>query len=363
MASYKDPTYFIKATKEHSKEDVSRILRAILGDDSIDRLLSIDAPEKRVFVVVFWRIPTVNQFHDTYTEPTATLLGQELPWILELMDEYPIFKDGHYPAPHFLRNSKNLTNEELDDLGIGGPGEFVYTQLPNDKGYDNHWEMYRDGVYYMPDMRYYDKPRLEPLTTIDRPKRYGPPIFSKCFADKPRVSEFHRWSKFHLHIPSTWPSDLTEEERASLEEDKEKLEKEELIKEMKCSVFQRWRDFYLEYPKTWPKDLTVDERGRLEHQLDQLRQEECTESPWSPECGRDPTNMVEEQERMESRIPKRTYTECAPRLARQVTERVTPVRESGIWGESAFQSQERFYITDNQIATGKYKWVYRSFDS
>jgi hypothetical protein len=214
--------------------------------------------------------------------------------------------------------------------------------------------MYRDGVYYMPDMKYYDKPRLEPLSTIDRPgKRSGP-----IFADSPRVSGFNRWSNFQLHIPSTWPSDLTEEERASLEEDKEKLEKED-----KCSVFQRWRDFYLEYPKTWPKDLTVGERGRLEHALDQQRQDECRESPWTPECGRDPTNMVEEQERMEARIPRRTLTECAPRLTRQVTERILPVRESGLWGESAFPSQERIYMTDNHITTGKYKWVYRSFDS
>jgi hypothetical protein len=372
MATFKDTTYFIKATKEHSKEDVYRILSNLLGVDSIDRLLSIDAPEseKRVFVVVFWRIPSVNEFHDTYTEPITTLMGQELPGALELMDDYPIFKDGHYPAPHFLRNSKNLTNEELDELGIGGPGEFVYTQLPNDKGYDNHWEMYRDGTYYMPDLKYYDKPRLEPLSAIDRPgKRPGPPIFFKSFGYKnPRLNEFRRWSKFHLHIPSTWPSDLTDEERTLLEEEKAQLEKEELSKEMKCSVFKRWRDFYLEYPKTWPKDLTVEERGKLEQLLDEQRMEECMQSPWTPECGRDPTNMVEERERMEARrIPKRSYAEdwsgCSPRITRQVTECVSPVRELGTWGESAFPSQERTYITDNQITTGKYKWVYRSFDS
>jgi len=338
MASFKDTIYFIKATKEHSKEDVRRILCDVLGGDSIDRLLSIDAPESemRVFVVIFWRIPSVNDFHDIYTEPITTLMGQELPWTLERMDDYPIFKDGHYPAPHFLRNSKNLTDKELDELGIGGPGEFVYTQLPNDKGYDNHWEMYRDGTYYMPDLNYYETPRLEPLGAIDHPgKRPGPPIF-KWFGDKhPRLTNIH------LHIPSTWPSDLTQEERALLEE-RVKMEKEDV----KCSVFKRWRDFYLEYPKTWPKDLTLDERGKLE----QLHMEECTHSPWSPECGRDPTNMIEEQERIET---------CAPRITRQITERQSP-RD---WGESAFKSQERIYQTDNQIATGKYKWFYRSFDS
>ena len=319
------PIYIIKATKAHSKEDVCSILREILGTDAIDRILSIDGTETRVFVIAFWRVPLVNLLHDEYSVPTDTIYGVTMPWWLELLDPYGIFKDGNFPAPHFLRNSKNLTDAELDELGIGGPGEFVYVQLPTDEGKELHWEMYRDGTYYMPDMTYYNRPHMEPLSSEGSPRCPPPPATT---------------------IPA------------------------------RSSAFHRWRDFYLEYPKTWPKDLTTDEREKLEEDYARLV---TPKSRWSPECGRDPTNLAEEQERlerieqMESTLPKRmhatrnepersfdtmTLDDLRPGLTRSVSE--IPQRESA-W--SPFPAQERLYNADHKWMSGTYKWNYRSFDS
>jgi len=262
------PIYIIKTTKAHSKADVSTILRNILGEESIDRILSIDALEKRIFVIAFWRVPLVNQFHDDYSVPTDTIHDKTMPWWLELLDPYGIFRDGHFPAPHFLRNSKNLTDQELDELGIGGPGEFVYIQLPTDEGRELHWEMFRDGTYYMPDMSYYNRPHMEPLSAVGSPR----PIFSPT-----------------PFIPRN-------------------------------SDFTRWRDFYLEHPKTWPKDLTEEEREIL--QIDYARLVP-TKSLWTPECGRDPTNLAEqerEQERIDKCFETMTLDDLQTGLTRSVTE-------------------------------------------
>ena len=244
MASFKDPIYFIKTTKDVSKSDVHAVLSAILGTDSIDKLLSIDSLEgnKRVFIVSFWRVPLVNQFHNSFDEPVNSIHGKELPWFLEIMDSYLIFRDGHYPAPHFLRNSKNLTDEELNELGIGGPGEFIYISLPKNENCDCHWEMSRDGKYYMPDLSYYNKPRLEPLGASDTPC-LSRSVFSRCITKEPSMSDF-----------------------------------------------KRWRDFYIEQPSSWPTDLTAEERSHLEEENAKLYTEKST---WVPECGRDPTNMVD----------------------------------------------------------------------
>ena len=82
MAYFKEPIYFIKTTKAYEKQDVRRILYEILGDDSIDRLLSIDGVEcdARVFIIAFWRVPSVILFHGDYKETTNYLLGREIPW-------------------------------------------------------------------------------------------------------------------------------------------------------------------------------------------------------------------------------------------------------------------------------------------
>lgn len=243
-----DPIYIFKTTKAHAKEDIRRLFNDILGDDAIDRLLAIDALDcdLRIFIFVFWCVPMVNEFHKLYTEPGDTLYGKKLPGLLEQLDPYGIFRDGHFPAPHFLRNSKNLSDAELNQLGIGGPGEFIYVQLPTDDDKDLHWEMYRDGVYYMPDMSYYNKYHLDPLSATDKPLR--PSI--------PRINT---------------STDTN-------------------------SGFERWRDFYIEHPATWPKDLTHEERVNLEESYSSVDMK----SRWTPECGRDPTNMAEEQERLEA---------------------------------------------------------------
>ena len=250
--SFNDPIYFIKASLEHTPSVVRATLTSIFGEDSIDRLLSIDGT-LRIFIVAFWRVPLVNQFHDVYTAPTHLIHGIELPWDLELMDPYMIFRDGHYPAPHFLRNSKNLTDEELDDLGIGGPGEFVYVKLPKKENCESHWEMYRDGKYHMPDLSHYNQPRLEPLGAIDKPTII--PSFNRISTITPRMIDF-----------------------------------------------ERWRDFYIEHPASWPKDLTEEEREQLEEERAAI----CIESPWAPECGRDPTSMLELED--DSRLPQRSLT-------------------------------------------------------
>jgi hypothetical protein len=358
MASM-DTIYFIRATKDYSKDDVRTLLCRQFGEDSIDRLLSIDALEmnKRVFVVAFWRVPSVNLFHDSYKEP----LSLDLPWNVERIDPYLIFKDGHYPAPHFLRNSKNLTNEELDELGIGGAGEFIYINL---SGSDNHWEMFRDGTYYMPDMTYYNKPHMEPLTVVDRPTEYMSSF--NTLVDK----KLERWSQFILVEKESWPKDLTEEERTLLEEElKDK-------RVMAPNSFNRWRDFYLEYPKTWPKDLSEDERMCLEKQYKMIHS--ASPSPWRPECGRDPTNMAEQQERLESESyeeekqerqereelyepdPTFAYEICRPSLERSIS--CAPTRELNSSLLTPFPSQERTFSVDNQLLCGKYKWDYREFD-
>jgi hypothetical protein len=306
--------YIIKTTKAHSKEDVCTILREILGPDAIDRILSVDGLDKRVFVIAFWRVPLLNQFHEEYTVPTDTIHGKTMPWFLELLDPYGIFRDGNFPAPHFLRNSKNLIDAELNELGIGGPGEFVYAQLPTDEGRESHWEMYRDGTYYMPDMTYYNRPHMEPLSSVGSPRCPLPPTPT---------------------IPA------------------------------KSSAFHRWRDFYLEHPKTWPKDLTLEEREKLEEDYARLVP---PKSRWSPECGRDPTNMAEEQERLEKMeatmrmhttrdFDTMTLDDLVPGLTRSVSN--IPERESA-W--TPFPSQERLYITDDyQWMNGAYKWNYRTF--
>jgi len=345
-----DPIYIFKTTKAHAKEDVRKLFINILGNDAIDRLLVIDGVDcdLRVFVIVFWGIPKVNEFHQLYTEPGDTLYGKKLPGVLEQLDPYGIFRDGHFPAPHFLRNSKNLTDDELYQLGIGGGGEFIYVQLPTDEDKDLHWEMYRDGVYYMPDMSYYNKYHLDPLSVTDKPLR--PSI--------PRIKT---------------------------------------TTDHKFSNFERWRDFYIEHPATWPKDLTHEERANLEETYASLDMK-CR---WTPECGRDPTNLAEEQERLEAVYqpsiyqPPPDYTEflatelseiklrydteverakaalpegfVCPQLPleRQMTEpyittdisRSIPQRE----GES-FPAQERIFFDRSQYSIGKYKWNYRKFD-
>ena len=317
-----DTLYIIKSTTEQTKDDVRKILYDILGPDSIDRLISISCERLYVFVVAFWRIPSVNLFHDTITEPTNYLLGKELPWTIERLDEYMIFKDGNYPAPHFLRNSKNLTNDELDELGIGGPGEFVYINLPSDEYQDTYWEMYRDGTYYMPDMAYYNRVRMEPLSVVDRP----------------------------LHIRNDCV---------------DMRELKEIQDKGSPNQFRRWRDFYIEYPSTWPKDLTEVERATLEKLYDE---EYKYNSPWTPECGRDPTNMAEEQERrdllqatpMREEIyepPDYALEFHPPPLSRSITD--VPTRDLY---SLPFPAQSRGYWVDNHLVYTKDKTVYRKFD-
>ena len=320
------PIYIIKATKAHSKADVCTILRDILGPDSIDRFLSIDAleGEKRVFVIVFWRVPLVNEFHEAYTEPGDTLYGKTMPWVIEQLDPYGIFRDGNFPAPHFLRNSKNLIDDELNELGIGGPGEFVYINLPSDEYQDTYWEMYRDGTYYMPDMAYYNRVRMEPLSVVDRP----------------------------LHIRNDCV---------------DMRELKEIQDKGSPNQFRRWRDFYIEYPSTWPKDLTEVERATLEKLYDE---EYKYNSPWTPECGRDPTNMAEEQERREllqaTPIEREEIYEPPdyalefhpPPLSRSITDNI-PTRELN---SSPFPAQSRGYWVDNHLVYTKDKTVYRKFD-
>jgi hypothetical protein len=319
-----DTLYIIKATTEYFKHDVRATLYDILGPESIDRLLSIGAEGLYVFIVAFWRVPSVNLFHGTFDNPTNYLLGKELPWTIERLDEYMIFKDGNYPAPHFLRNSKNLTNAELEQLGIGGPGEFVYINLPSDENRDTYWEMYRDGTYYMPDMTYYNKPRMEPLSAMDRPS-----------------------------TPVAVHEDFIE------------------LRELEGSPanqFQRWRDFYIEHPKTWPKDLTEEEREKLEKLYNK---EYKYKSPWTPECGRDPTNMAEEQERrelLETPQPREIYEQPdyalefhAPPLTRSITDNIS-TRELNSSLLTPFPSQTRGYWEDNRLLYTNDKIVYRSFD-
>jgi len=314
-----DTIYFIRATKEYSKEDVRTLLCRQFGEDSIDRLLSIDAIEinKRVFVVALWRVPSVNRFHESYKQPDCL----DLPWHLERIDPYAIFKDGHFPAPHFLRNSMNLSDIELNELGIGGPGEYIYVNLPQNEGCDNHWEMYRDGIYYMPDMTYYDQPRLEPLGSIDRPPCIRPGL--KSFANANKIQNYYRGSGFNIDYPETWPNDLTEDERAELEKEREQLKSDTLKANTTRPMFDRWRDFYLEHPKTWPKDLSEKERQHLEYRL----AAEPNISHWTPECGRDPTNMAEDQERCKlyPKLPMRAFTEPC---YRDVIDNVDSVSES-----------------------------------
>ena len=323
------PIYIIKTTKAHAKTGICKLLRDILGPDAIDRILSIDGVESnlRVFVVVLWRVPLVSQFHNEYTEPGDILHGNKLPWILEKLEPYGIFADGHFPAPHFLRNSHNLTDTELTELGIGGPGEFIYVQLPTNEGIEFHWQMYRSGTYYMPDMSYYNRPHIEPLTVVNSPR-------------------------IDASIPSrvvTKVSELTD--------------------------FTRWRDFYIEYPKTWPKDLTEEERAYLEETYALI----VHKSPWSPHCGRDPTNMAEEQIRLEALkqtipthdswmadIPESELTiDDLPRCGLSRSFSVAsppdvPQRESS-W--SPYPAQVRSYITEDcRYMEGQYKWSFRQFD-
>jgi hypothetical protein len=317
-----DPIYIFKTTKEHAKEDVRRLFINILGNDAIDRLLVIDGLDcdLRIFVFVFWGIPMVNDFHQLYTDPGDTLYGKKLPGVLEQLNPYGIFRDGHFPAPHFLRNSHNLSDSELDHLGIGGPGEFIYVQLPTDEDKDLHWEMYRDGIYYMPDMSYYNKYHIDPLSVTDKPLR--PCITRIKTTNDPKISNF-----------------------------------------------ERWRDFYIEHPATWPKDLTDEERANLEETYASLGMK-CR---WSPECGRDPTNMAEEQERLDaiyqppdlamefSEIKLRYDSnplDCQP-LERQISSpdftRSIPLRD-------AYPAHERIFFDKSQYSIGKYKWNYRKFD-
>jgi hypothetical protein len=249
-----------------------------------------------------------------------------MPWFLELLDPYGIFRDGNFPAPHFLRNTKNLNDTELRELGIGGSGEFVYVQLPTDVGRELHWEMYRDGTYYMPDMAYYNKPHMEPLSAVGSPR---------CIQLPPTPIQ---------QIPDKHPD-----------------------------INIRWRDFYIEYPETWPKDLDPEEREKLEEDYARLVP---PKSRWSPECGRDPTNLAEQRERLEQlkqTIPKRTHAtrkepdmpfetmtldDLRPELTRSVSN--IPERE-GDW--TTYPAHERLYNEDYQWSSGIYKWNYRSFDS
>jgi len=230
--------YFIRTTSEFDKDLVRSILDKILGPDSLERILYI-GDSFRVFVVAFWRVPLVNLFHDSYSLPINSLHGNLLPWYLERIDPYAIFRDGNFPAPHFLRNSKNFTDSELDSLGIGGAAEFLYVQLPTSDG-TLFWEMFRDGIYYMPDLSFYNQPKLEPLQAVDCPS-----------------------------TPSLSPLPILHS----------------------CGSFQRWRDFYLEHPSTWPKDLSDVERAALEKQYSRL----FSFGLWQPECGRDPTNLAQHQ--------------------------------------------------------------------
>jgi len=336
------PIYIVKTTKAYAKTDVCKTIYDILGPDAIDRILSIDGVESelRVFIIAFWRIPLVNQFHNEYTEPGDILNGAKLPWALELLNPYGIFSDGHYPAPHFLRNSHNLNDAELEELGIGGAGEFIYVQLPTNEGTEFHWEMYRSGTYYMPDMSYYNTPHLEPLTAVNSPRI--PPIQSKSVA-----------------------------------------------KDFNLTDFTRWRDFYIEHPKTWPKDLTEVERASLEETYARI----AHKSPWTPQCGRDPTNLAEEHMREAKPIPQRMITEpFHDGLARQVTDQEghetwmathteltiddlprcgltrscsvapdIPIRSECAFG--VYPCEERTYMTDDyRIIRGSYKWNFRSFD-
>ena len=348
---FKEPIYVIKADAEM---DVGGILQGILGKDSIDRIVSIGTTS-RVFVVAFWRVPLVNQFHDDYTDAGDTLHGHTLPWVLTQLDPYGIFKDGNFPAPHFLRNSKNLTDAELDELGIGGPGEFVYTQMPTDPGTPDYWEMSRDGVLYKPDMSFYNRPRLEPLAAVNRPRGIpGQPIFSKSFANT-----HHR-----------------------------------------AAEFERWRDFYLEYPETWPKDLTSDERAMIEEEYERTCKFDLV-SHWKPECGMDPTNMAEKAERLDREkeaadlLPKRMHAtrihqydevdkcyvakpdddflgparlECdkvmsfpKSALTRQVSVQVDTVLKRPVTTWSAYPAETRSYWVDNKYTPARYIWNYRKF--
>lgn len=290
-----DPIYIFKTTKAHDKDDIRNLFNDILGNDAIDRLLSIDGLDcdLRIFIFVFWCVPLVNDFHQLYTEPGDTLYGKKLPGILEQLEPYGIFRDGHFPAPHFLRNSKNLSDSELHHLGIGGPGEFIYVQLPTDDDKDLHWEMYRDGVYYMPDMSYYNKYHLDPLSATDKPLR-------------PCISIKHD------------TNDTT-------------------------SNFERWRDFYIEHPATWPKDLTHEERANLEESYASVDMK----SLWTPECGRDPTNLAEEQERLEA-----IYQPSAMDFYDH--DVISPL-------ERQFSAPAITRSIDD-THSAKYKWNYRKFD-
>ena len=315
-----DPIYILKTTKAHAKEDVRRLFNDILGHDAIDRLLAIDGLvcDLRIYVFIFWCVPMVNEFHQLYTDPGDTLYGKKLPGVLEQLNPYGIFRDGHFPAPHFLRNSHNLSDSELDQLGIGGPGEFVYVQLPTDDDKDSHWEMYRDGTYYMPDMTYYNKHHLDPLSATDKPLK-------PCM---PRIK-----------IPT----------------------------DPNISDFKRWRDFYIEYPATWPKDLTDEERATLEETYASVDMK----SRWSPECGRDPTNLAEQQERLENTdLP----IESVVTLGHLVNEAVmSPIeRQFSMQPEitrsipqregDPYPPHERMFFTNSQYMNGLYKWNYRKFD-
>jgi len=372
--AFEDPIYILRSTKTGAS--VIRfidLLHGILGTDSIDRILWIDARETdlRVYIVAFWRVPLVNQFHDYYAGAGDTLHGITLPGLLERLDPYGIFKDGNFPAPHFLRNSKNLSDAVLDELGIGGPGEFIYTQLPTIKGTPHYWQMFRDGTHYMPDMSFCDKPRLEPLAAVNRPDGLpGMPIFSKSFAD------------VHHRI----------------------------------NEFQRWRDFYIEHKETWPEDLTEDERARLEDQYDRTVQ---SSSRWGPECGRDPTGLAEHHERLDREkeayalLPRRAHAtrsdtiyeehedgfgvkddflgparepgdfpnaprqrtephlclenheEIAkpPALSRQasVPDEPNPIKRP-ITTWSPYPAQNRTFYVDGKYINPKYTWNYRKFD-
>jgi hypothetical protein len=292
-----DPIYIFKTSKAHAKEDIRRLFNDILGHDAIDRLLVIDGVDSdlRVFIFVFWCVPMVNEFHQLYTEPGDTLYGKKLPGLLEQFEPYAIFRDGHFPAPHFLRNSKNLSDSELHQLGIGGPGEFIYVQLPTDEDKDLHWEMYRDGVYYMPDMSYYNKYHLDPLSATDKPLR--PSISIKCTG----TTNYN---------------------------------------------FERWRDFYIEHPATWPKDLTDEERANLEETYASVDMK----SRWTPECGRDPTNMAEEQERLEAIFQPTDFTD---NISYDIE--YSPL-------ERQFSAHDITRSIDSHHTNAKYIWHYRKFD-
>lgn len=316
-----DPIYIFKTTKAHAKEDVRRLFNDILGHDAIDRLLAIDGVDcdLRIFVFIFWCVPMVNEFHQMYSDPGDTLYGKKLPGVLGQLDPYGIFRDGHFPAPHFLRNSKNLTDAELHQLGIGGPGEFVYVQLPTDDDKDSHWEMYRDGVYFMPDMSYYNKYHLDPLSATDKPLKPCMPRIKT--ATDPNISDFKRWRDFYIEHPATWPKDLTDEERATLEE-------------------------------TY---ASVDMKSR-----------------WSPECGRDPTNLAEQQERLDAihpidlemgyEIPPADLLDEALVCPIERQFSMQPEITRSIREGETYPAHERMFFTNSQYMNGLYKWNYRKFD-